>query len=42
MFNRVTRRFFEISRPFQLPGLRTIYPAGRYEVTTEEEPLATA
>ncbi|MBL8895516.1 MAG: hypothetical protein JNJ53_12995 [Rhizobiales bacterium] len=39
MFNRVRRSSIEINRPFQIPGLTTVYPAGRYEVTTEEEPL---
>jgi len=39
MFNRLTRSSIEINRPFQIPGLMKVYPAGRYEVTTEEEPL---
>ena len=39
MFNRVTRCIVEIKRPFQITGLPRLYPAGSYEVTTEEEPL---
>jgi len=39
MANRETKRFVDINRPFQVPGLSRLYPAGRYEVTTEEEPL---
>ena len=39
MSNRVTRRVVEIQRPFQVPGAARVYPAGRYQVTTEEELL---
>ncbi len=39
MNNREIKRFVDIKLPFQLPGLTRVYPAGRYEVTTEEEPL---
>lgn len=39
MFNRIRRTSIEFNRPFQVPGLTNVYPAGRYEITTEEEPL---
>ena len=39
MSNRETKRLVEIKLPFQLSGHTRKYPAGRYEVTTEEEPL---
>ena len=39
MSNRVTRKILEIPLPFQIPGSARTHPAGRYEVTTEEELL---
>lgn len=39
MFNRIMREHVDIVRPFQLPGLARVYPAGHYEVTTEQELL---
>jgi hypothetical protein len=39
MSNRVTRKNVEIPLPFQIPGSVRTYPAGRYEITTEEELL---
>jgi hypothetical protein len=39
MSNRVTCKILEIPLPFQIPGSARTHPAGRYEVTTEEELL---
>jgi hypothetical protein len=39
MTNRVTRVTMTFAKPFLLDGVKGILPAGRYEVTTEEEPL---
>ncbi len=39
MTNRITRVVVTLPEPFLLAGLGEPVPAGRYEVTTEEEPL---
>jgi hypothetical protein len=39
MSNRITHVMVTLSEPFLLTGLTEPVPAGRYEVTTEEEPL---
>jgi hypothetical protein len=37
--NRITRVMMTFPKPFLLEGVTGFSPAGRYEVTTEEEPL---
>lgn len=39
MINRITRVTMTFAKPFLLDGVTGFSPAGRYEVTTEEEPL---
>jgi hypothetical protein len=39
MTNRITRVIVTLHEPFRLAGSDNPVPAGRYEVTTEEEPL---
>ncbi len=39
MTNRITRKIVTFSKPFQLTGMSASFPAGSYEVMTEEEPL---
>jgi len=39
MTNRITRVMVTLTEPFLLSGTSEPVPAGRYEVTTEEEPL---
>jgi hypothetical protein len=40
MFNRINREVVEIRRSFEMSDPPRVFPPGRYEVTTEEEPLA--
>lgn len=39
MINRITRVTMTFPKPFLLDGVTGFSPAGRYEVTAEEEPL---
>lgn len=39
MTNRITRAMMTFPKPFSLEGVTGLSPAGKYEVTTEEEPL---
>jgi hypothetical protein len=39
MTNRILRTMVTLPKPFPLAGMTEPLPAGRYEVTTEEEPL---
>ena len=39
MTNRITRVMMTFPKPFVLEGVTGSSPAGKYEVTTEEEPL---
>jgi hypothetical protein len=39
MTNRITRVMMTFPKPFLLDGVTGLSPAGKYEVTTEEEPL---
>jgi len=38
-FNRINREVVEIRRSFEMSNPPRVFPPGRYEVTTEEEPL---
>ena len=42
MTNRITRVMMTFPKPFLLEGVTGFSPAGKYEVTTEEEPLGDA
>jgi hypothetical protein len=39
---RITRKLVRINHPFRIADRNWTYPAGEYEVTTEEEELAGA
>jgi hypothetical protein len=39
MTNRIRHVMVTLAKPFLLTGLDQPIPAGRYEITTEEEPL---
>jgi hypothetical protein len=39
VINRISRQMITFPEPFRLAGLSAPVPAGRYEITTEEEPL---
>jgi hypothetical protein len=39
MFNRINREVVDIRRSFEMSDPPRTFPPGRYEITTEEEPL---